>query len=138
METTNRDFFEQLGNLFYSLAIDRSVEPIEVSEFKMLISKDWMSQPQDSDLPVPEGVHFMFLAIDNLFAVDTPSDEAYRDFSKYYTMHPEIFTSELVERIHETALGINTLFPMHNTYKKNHFADLVTLLKTKRKATTAI
>lgn len=136
MKTSNREFFEHLGNLFYSLAIDRSIEPIEISEFKMLISKDWMAQPQDSDFPIPEGVHFMFLTIDNLLAGNAPSDEAYRDFSKYFTVYPELFTPELVERIHETALAINTLFPMHNTYKKNHLADLITLLKPKRKETS--
>jgi hypothetical protein len=138
MKTDNREFFEQLGNLFYSLGVDRSVEPIEISEFKMLISKDWMSQPQDSQLPIPEGVHCMFLAIDALLAADAPSDEAYRDFAKYYAFHPEAFTAELVERIRETALAINTFFPQHKAYKKNHLADLITLLKPKRKQTSFI
>jgi hypothetical protein len=138
MKTDNREFFEQLGNLFYSLGVDRSVEPIEVSELKMLISKDWMSQPQDSDLPIPEGVHCMFLEIDTLLAADAPSDEAYRDFAQYYTLHSEIFTTELVERIRETALAINAFFPQHNAYKKNHLADLIILLKPKRKQTSFI
>jgi hypothetical protein len=135
MKTNNREFFEQLGNLFYSLAVDRSVEPIEFSELKMLISKDWMAQPQNSDMPIPEGVHFMFFTIDTLLTTRVSSEEAYKDFARYYRLNPEMFTEELVERIHETAIEINALFPMHNPYKKNHFGDLLLLLGTKKKAT---
>jgi hypothetical protein len=35
MKSDSREFFEQLGNLFYSLATDRSIEPIEFSELKL-------------------------------------------------------------------------------------------------------
>lgn len=135
MKTINREFFEQLGNLFYSLAVDRSVEPIEFSELKMLISKDWMAHPQDSDLPIPEDVHFMFFAIDTLLTTKVSSEEAYNDFARYYRLNPEMFTEELVDRIQETASEINALFPMHNPYKRNHLGDLLLLLRTEKKAT---
>jgi hypothetical protein len=135
MKTINREFFEQLGNLFYSLAVDRSVEPIEFSELKMLISKDWMAQPQDSDLPIPEGVHSMFFTIDTLLATNVPSEEAYNDFARYYRLHPEVFTEELIERIHETVKEINAVFPMDKANKRNHFGDLLLLLRMNRKAT---
>jgi hypothetical protein len=131
MTTDNREFFEQLGNLFYALAVDRSIEPIEFSELKMLISKDWMSQPQDSDLPIPQDVHFMFVEMDTLQATNVPSSEAYNSFARFYSLHPEIFTTALVERIKETATSINTLFPAHHPYKKNHLGDLLILLKKK-------
>ena len=134
MKTSNREFFEQLGNLFYALAVDRSIAPIEFSELKMLISKDWMAQPQYSDFPVPDGVHFMFITIDTLLATNVSSHEAYSDFARFYRTNPEIFTEELVKRIHETAMAINGLFPMHNPYKRNHVGDLLLLLKAEKKA----
>ena len=71
MKTNNREFFEQLGNLFYALAVDHSIKPIEVSELKMLISKDWMDFPQDSDLPIPQDVNFMFFEMDTLQAASS-------------------------------------------------------------------
>jgi hypothetical protein len=134
MKTSNREFFEQLGNLFYALAVDRSLEPIEFSELKMLISKDWMAQPQDSDFPIPEGVHFMFITIDTLLAANASSHETYSDFARFYHTNPEIFTEELIKRIHDTAMEINGFFPMHNPYKKNHYGDLVVLLSAEKKA----
>jgi hypothetical protein len=131
MKTDNREFFEQLGDLFYSLAVDRSMEPIEFSELKMLISKDWMAQPQDSDLPIPQNVHFMFVEMDTLQATEVSSAEAYSNFARFYAMHPEVFTDELVERIKETASAINNLFPAHFPAKKDHFGDLQLLLSRK-------
>jgi hypothetical protein len=128
MKPDDRELFEQLGKLFYSLAIDRAIEPIEVSELKMLISKDWMAQPQDSNLPVPENVHFMFVEMDALQTAQVSSADAFNSFARYYAEHPEVFT-EWLSRIKETATAINALFPMHNPYKKDHFGTLLLLLK---------
>jgi hypothetical protein len=131
MKTDNREFFEQLGNLFYSLALDRSIDPIEFSELKMLISSDWMSQPQDSDLPIPENVHLMFVQMDTLQATNVSSAEAYNNFERFYTLNSDVFTPALCERIKETGNAINALFPVHNPYKKNHLGDLLILLREK-------
>jgi hypothetical protein len=131
MKPDSREFFEQLGNLFYSLALDRSIEPIEFSELKMLISKDWMAQPQDSDLPVPENVHFMFVEMDALQGTQVSSADAFNSFARYYAEHPEVFTTALLDRIRETAASINGLFPVPNPNKKDHFSDLLIMLRKK-------
>ena len=135
MKTDNREFFEQLGNLFYALAVGHSIEPIEVSELKMLISKDWMAYPQDSDLPVPQDVHFMFFEMDTLEAAQTSASEAYNNFAKFYRLHPEAFTPALVDRIIETATSINSLFPARIPAKKDYFAELLDLLRKKEDIT---
>lgn len=135
MKSDSREFFEQLGNLFYSLAVDRSVEPIEISELKMLISKDWMGQPQDSNQPVPQNVHLMFVEMDTLQGNQVSSAEAFNSFAQYYAGHPEVFTTALVDRIRETATAINGLFPGHNHNKKDHFNDLLTMLRKKQDTT---
>ena len=44
-----------------------------------------------------------------------------------------MFTEELVERIHETAIEINALFPLGNASKKNHLGDLLLLIRMKKK-----
>jgi len=134
MKTDNREFFEQLGNLFYALAAGHSIEPIEVSELKMLISKDWMAFPQDSDLPIPQDVHFMFVEMDTLEAAPTSASEAYNNFAKFYRLHPEVFTQALVDRIIETATSINSFFPARIPGKKDFFAALRELLKKKENA----
>ena len=135
MKTDNREFFEQLGNLFYALAVGHSIEPIEVSELKMLISKDWMAYPQDSDLPVPQDVHFMFFEMDTLEAAQTPASEAYNNFAKFYRLHAEVFTPALIDRIIETATSINSLFPARIPTKKDYFAELLELLRKKENIT---
>ena len=134
MKTINRDFFEQLGNLFYSLAVDRSVEPIEFSELKMLISKNWMTHPQESDLPIPEGVHLIFYTIDTLLATNVPTEEAYGDFARFYAANPDMFTDKRVERLRETAQDINSLFPMRSAASKNHLEDLLHLIREEEDA----
>jgi len=40
MEKFERDIFEQLGNLFYSIAKDQQVVPLQFGELKMLLRKD--------------------------------------------------------------------------------------------------
>jgi hypothetical protein len=135
MQSNSRELFEQLGKLFYSLAADRSIEPIEVSELKMLISKDWMAQPQDSKLPVPEDVHLMFVEMDTLQTTQVPSADAFNSFADYYASHPEAFTPLLLDRIRKTATSINALFLAHSPYKKDHFGDLLTLLNKKMNPT---
>jgi hypothetical protein len=137
MKTDSREFFEQLGNLFYSLALDRAIEPIEFSELKMLISKDWMAHPQDSDLPVPENVHLMFVEMDTLQATQVPSADAFNSFVRYYNLHSEVFTAALTDNIRETATSINAQFPALNPYKKDHFGDLLKLLKRKTNITNS-
>jgi hypothetical protein len=129
MKTDNREFFEQVGDLFYALAVGHSIEPIEVSALKMLISKDWMAYPQDSDLPIPQNVHFMFFEMDTLEAARTSASEAYNNFAKFYRLHPEVFTATLVERIRETATSINSLFPARVVSSKDYYEELLTLLQ---------
>ncbi len=135
MSTINREFFEQLGKLFYSLAVDRGVEAIEFSELKLLISKNWMTHPQDSNLPVPEDVHFIFFTIDTLLTTNVPADEPYNDFATYYSNNETLFTAELVDRIQQTANEIGDLFPRHSSDGKNRLKDLLNLLTTKVKST---
>lgn len=135
MTTIDREFFEQLGNLFYSLAVDRSVKPIEYSELKLLISKNWMTHPQDSDLPVPENVHFIFFTIDTLLTTNVSTEEAYNDFANYYSSNENLFTGELVDKILETAKELSSLFPLRTDGNRDHFRDLLTLLTAKEKST---
>jgi hypothetical protein len=137
MKSDSREFFEQLANLFYALAVDRSIEPIEFSELKMLISKEWMAHPQDSNLPIPENVHLMFVEMDTLQATQVPSADAFNGFAQYYTMHSEVFTPVLLDRIKKTATSINDLFPAQNPNKKDHFGDLLILLKKKMNITNS-
>jgi hypothetical protein len=46
----------------------------------MLISKDWMNHPQGSDLPIPQGVNFMFFELDTLQGNEVSPAEAYYQF----------------------------------------------------------
>ena len=129
MKTDNREVFEQLGNLFYSIAVGNSIKPIEVSELKMLISKDWMNHPQGSDLPIPQGVNFLFFELDTLQGNEVSPAEAYTNFAKFYCLHPEVFTEALVERIRDTATSINFLFPSRVVSSKDFYEELLTLLQ---------
>ena len=62
--------------------------------------------------------------------IGLPAD-AFNSFARYYAEHPEVFTTALLDRIKETATSINALFPVHNPKKKDHFGDLLIMLRKK-------
>ena len=95
----------------------------------MLISKNWMAYPQDSDLPIPQDVHFIFFEIDTLEAAQTSALEAYNNFAKFYRLHPEVFNPGLTERIIQTSTSIHSLFPARTPSKRDYLSDLLALLR---------
>lgn len=119
MKSEDRDLFEQIGNLFYSIATDQHVKAIEVAELKSLISKDWAPESaRASKTKVSDETHVMFMAMDTLTGDGVGAEEAYNQFLHFYSLHPELFSPKLKERILNTAESITTVFisdnPFHN------------------------
>lgn len=112
MKNFKREIFEQLGNLFYALASDQEVPPMASGELKMLLKKDWLTEPQRvSEDKVSEAAHLIGLTIDTLETDKTPAREAFRSFSVFYSEHREQFSAALKQKVMETAEGIMKIFP---------------------------
>ena len=112
MKNFKREIFEQLGNLFYAVASDQAIPPMASGELKMLLKKDWLTEPRDvSEDQVSEAAHLIGLTIDSLQTVKTPSREAFSSFSAFYTGHQEQFSVALKQKVVETADEIVQIFP---------------------------
>jgi hypothetical protein len=128
MKTDSRDIYEQIGNLFYSIAKEQHVKPLEIAELKMLISKDWL--PRDTSEPMTSiETHCILLTMDTLQGNDSTAQDAYGDFTKFYALHPEAFTMELKQRIFDTASEITKIFEADNKIGNKHFMRLKELLQ---------
>lgn len=128
MKIDNRDIFEQIGNLFYAVAADQHVKPLEVAELKSLISKDWLPRNHGHEPIVSDETHFILMTMDTLEGNQTDAKDAFRDFSKFYKLHPEVFTRELKQRIVDTALEITRVFKADNPFGNGPFVALKKML----------
>ncbi len=128
MKVDNRDIYEQIGNLFYSIAADQHVKPLEVGELKSLISKDW--RPLNlTESVVSEETHCIVMTMDSLQGNQVSALMAFGEFSKFYSLHPEVFSKEVKQRMLDTAVEITTIFKADNPFNNPHLAALKDLLK---------
>ena len=124
MENFKREIFEQLGKLFYALASDQRVSAMASGELKMLLRKDWLTEPEHlSKDKVSEAAHLIGLTVDTMETEQVTSREAFSDFSAFYRIHQEQFSSALKQKIMETAEAIVEIFPGSGT-KNAHMTEL--------------
>ena len=130
MENFKREIFEQLGNLFYAIARDQQVAPLEFGKLKMLLKKDWVTDPQLMTRDgVTEAAHLIVLTMDTLQVEAAAGEDAFNDFTQFYIKHREQFTVALKEKIVTTATAIADVFPLGNRLKNNHIIKLKLLFE---------
>lgn len=129
MKIESRDIFEQIGNLFYAIAADQHVKPLEVGELKALISKDWLPRnlAKNKSL-VSDETHFIIMAMDTLEGAGATARNAFAEFAKFYKQHPGVFTEEVKQRILDTAVEITKIFKADNPFENKQLAALKELL----------
>jgi hypothetical protein len=110
MSITNRTIYAQLGNLFYSIAASEGLKSLNTNRLKLLISKDWVPRSWNDELLISDEAHFMLTGIDALYENRISAHEAYAEFSKFYAMHPELFSLETKHQINATSEEIAELF----------------------------
>ena len=121
MESFTREILEQLGNLFYAIAKDQHVAPLQFGELKMLLRKDWLIEPlRITNDGVTEGSHLIVLTMDTLQAQAAPSEEAFDSFTRFYKKHREQFSAALKKKIISAAEAITEVFPSGSRLKNNH------------------
>jgi hypothetical protein len=127
MKTDKSDIYEQIGNLFYAIAADQHVQPLEVGELKSLISKDWLPLKL-SESVVSEEAHGIIMAIDLMEANKATANDAFKEFLKFYKLHPDFFSKEIKQRMLDTAEDIALVFKGNNPIKGPHLIALRDLL----------
>jgi hypothetical protein len=128
MKIDNRDIFEQIGNLFYAIAADQHVKPLEVGELKSMISKDWLPRNL-SESGVSDETHCIIMTMDSLTGSNATAKEAFNAFSKFYALHSEVFSKEVKQRMLDTAVEITKIFKADNPFSNPHLVALRDLLR---------
>lgn len=117
MKIGNRDIFEQIGNLFYAIAAEQQVKPLEIGQLKALINKDWSPRNRNRNQPlVSEETHLINLAMDTQEGTRATPGEAFGEFAKFYNLHPELFTADVKQRILDTAVKITDVFKANHPF----------------------
>jgi hypothetical protein len=130
MKIENRDIFEQIGTLFYAVAAEQHVKPLEVAELKMLISSDWIPRTyKENKSVVPDATHFILTTLDALQGAETPARDAFHQFVRFYKLHSELFSAELTQRIVSTATDITRIFQADNPLTNSTLVELKALLQ---------
>ena len=129
MKIDNRDIFEQIGNAFYAIAAEQHIKPLEVGELKALISKDWLPRNfKSNESIVSDETHFIIMTMDTLEGAGTSAKSAFGEFSRFYNLHPEVFTVDLKKRILGTASEITKIFNADNPFENQELIALKELL----------
>ncbi|HEU5291405.1 MAG TPA: hypothetical protein VFU05_12225 [Cyclobacteriaceae bacterium] len=111
MKLDIRDIFEQIGNLFYAIAIEQQVKPIELGELKLLITRNWLPRNIETNGSIiSDEAHFILTTMDALAASKSPAQLAFGEFARFYKLHQNIFSNELKQRILDTATEITNVF----------------------------
>jgi hypothetical protein len=130
MKIDNSDIYEQIGNLFYAIAADQHIKPLEIAELKLLVNRDWLPRnTKDSEPMVSSEAHAILVMMDSLQGNNVSPSDAYKEFSAFYALHPEVFSKELKKQIFETASDIVKIFAADNTSGNKHFAELKSMLQ---------
>jgi len=128
METFKREIYEKLGNLFYAIAKDQNIAPLEFGQLKMLMRKDWLGNHENTT-PVTEAAHLIVITMDTLQAEETPSEQAFASFTEFYRKHSNFFSDKLKEETIITAEEIIRMFKTANRRQNNHVIKLKLLLQ---------
>jgi hypothetical protein len=129
MKIDSRDIYEQMGNLFYAIAADQHVKPLEVAELKLLISKDWPPvNPEENRSNISDETHGILMTMDANEGSRLPAKRAFDEFSNFFNQHAEIFSNGTRQRIFDTAVEITKIFKADNPGQNIHLMALTEVL----------
>jgi len=124
MKIDIRDIFEQIGNAFYAVATDLRVKRIEQGELKSIIAKDWLPRNESVEGTVSNEAHCIFMSMDANDSEHLSSNDAFKEFSKFFQLHHESFTVDLMKRILDTANEIAHTFKKNDSSEYDHLKNL--------------
>lgn len=126
MKIDIQDIYEQAGNLFYAVAKEQGIKPMQMAELKLVISDNWLPRYNEANEYVPTpAAHTILVTLDSLQASDTTAREAYNKFAQFYILHTQAFTHELRIHILETVLEIVRIFSPPASSIPNQFVEAV-------------
>ena len=108
----NTGFYQNLGKLFYALAIaDKTIHPEEIEQLHKLVQEHWLDLDESMDDFHEDAAYQLEVVFDWLTdQSDLTSEEAYHDFMDYCFAHAFFFDKRVKKLIIKTASAIANVF----------------------------
>lgn len=116
--------YEQLGNLFYSIAAaDKRITREEVNKLQDTVSKYWLPLEKSRDNFGTDAAHYINITFDYLLEEMPASAEAYERFEAFYKDNPKLFT-DLIRLV-----AMDTARDIACSYSQLNKAEAIALAK---------
>lgn len=127
-EKVNLQFYQALGNLFFSVAIaDKTIHPKELTKLKILVREKWLPLEDTEDEYGTDASYQIESVFEGLLEFGKQSEESYQEFVDFYRDHNTIFGTEVKLLILDTAHSIANSFAGKNKSELAILAKLVLL-----------
>ena len=125
MKILHQGTYEQLGNLFYSIAAaDKYVAPEEIQKLKEAVQKEWVPLQNTTDEFGSDEAHYIFIEFEFQLEKKASAKETWESFRDYYKEHETLFTDDLRELIMKTSIAIADAFSGMNKSELTAIAQL--------------
>ena len=112
---TMNELYENLGKLFYAIAIsDGSVHVKEWDKLKEIVKADWLYVDKFTDRYGTDAANQIEIVFDGLMEYEKTSKECFQEFKDFYKEHPHAFTKEIKSLAKKTANAIAASFARKN------------------------
>ncbi len=110
-EATLKHFYQQLGQLFYSLAsIDKKVNKTEIIRLKQIINQEWLPLENTLDEFSSDAAFQIEIVFDWLVDNNWNTKDAIPEFVEFKKEHESVFTNTIIELILKTSREIASSF----------------------------
>ncbi len=132
MTTNYQKIYEQLGNLFFAIAMaDNHLKHKEVEKLKELVAEEWVPMEHSTDEFGTDAAFYIYIAFDYLTDSFTTAEEAFEMFREYYEIHKAVFSEKLKNQIMTTATEIAVSFRGISKAEHRYLEKLELLLDVK-------
>ena len=123
-QKTMNGLYQNLGNLFYAIAIsDGSVHANEWDKVKEIVKEDWLYLDDFTDRYGTDAANQIEIVFDWLLEYEKTSEECFEEFKDFYKEHPHAFSEKI------KSLAMKTANAIANSYAGKNKGELVFLAK---------
>tara|TARA_R110000868_G_scaffold398965_3_gene672462 strand:+ start:412 stop:816 length:405 start_codon:yes stop_codon:yes gene_type:complete len=129
-QKTGIKFYENLGKLFYSVAmVDGAVHIKELDKLKQLVEEDWLEVDTIEDNFKTDAAYQIISVFDWLLEYEKSSEQCFKVFVEFYKENTSLFTDKIKSLIMQTANAIASTYALKNKSELVLLAKLRLLFK---------
>ena len=119
---TGKEFYQNLGKLFYAVAMaDHSVHVKEIDKLREIVKDHWLDVDDIEDEFGTDAAFQIETVFDWLLEYEKNSEECYEEFESFYNDHKILFTENVKQ------LAMATSRAIASSYWGNNKAELIVI-----------